>query len=152
MKSDAEFVRAYLRSVSPVFRVACYLNKLNYRPRILPFEIRPESSQREAYADAGDIEVTKIIEVKRRELDFTCADDYPFETVIVDETYKVKRRELDSRLDGYMIVCRDESHACVVPIATRSQWTTEKLADSTHGGELRENYLVDKSLCAFVEL
>jgi hypothetical protein len=49
----------------------------------------------------------------------TCADDYPYETIFVDRTTKIE----DAPPDVYFNVNKAMTHAAVIGIDTREQWT-----------------------------
>lgn len=150
MKTDQQFLRALENSRACVNAVAQWLVDLGYDVAVKPSPVRPDASVRHEYADSGDLELRMRVEVKHRSVPFTDRDSYPFQTVIVDETYKVDR--LDRRsLYAYVIVNEARTHAAVIKADTISQWTIMSTYDSKEG-ESRRFYVCDVSLAQFYNM
>jgi hypothetical protein len=147
MKSDSDF----LASLSASRRdVNAFAEKMRSRgiTVVLPEEsTRPDASQRMLYADRGDMTVEMRVEHKVRGIDFTCREDYPYETVIVDEKYKVDLKA-GIPLAMYVIENRSRTHAAVVYGWTKNRWTTESIYDAKQRRGC-VNYVVHKSLVRF---
>jgi len=145
----SRFVERFKESAQYVNQVAYWLDSRGLRARVIPCALRPSHDQWKDYADTGDIEVTLLVEVKHRQLEFTCHDDYPYATVVVDEVYKLDAKR--SQLYAYVILNRAATHAVVVPRHTWQQW--QRMSRQDHiAGRVCEFYVVDKGLCNFVEL
>jgi hypothetical protein len=119
MRTHSQFLRDLGASYGPVFDVACWLKGLGYDPLITP----PQTRLRENYKqfDQGDIVISQRIEVKCRDLDFTCAEDYRFPTVFVD----VKENLADEYLRmvwAYVIVNKQQTHAALLRTSDRDKW------------------------------
>lgn len=147
MKSDENFLRDLAKSCSDVDHFAERLKDRGVDIVVLSAETRPDASQRRKYADKGDLAVTIRIEHKVRQLDFTTRSDFPYETVIVDEAYKVREKSLIP-LMMYVLENRSRTHAAVVYGWTQDKWGIEKIYDR-HQGRTCENYVVHKSLVRF---
>lgn len=115
------FVEALERSQYTVHRVASFLAHAGAEIAIKPLVVRPDASVRRHYADSGDLEITMRVEVKERQLDFTGKHDYPHETIIVDECYKIDRLPIVS-VWAWVIVNRHNSHAAFITSASRRHW------------------------------
>lgn len=150
MKSDAEFLHALQGSQAHVSAVAGWLATKNFDVLIRPTTVRPDFDSRNDYADCGDIELRQRVEVKQRDLDFTCVQDFPYPTVIVDEKFKVDRIP-KPHLWGYLIMNRALTHLCCIRSGTRPQWTVENKYDHKDG-QTREFYVCRKELCAFYRM
>jgi hypothetical protein len=75
------------------------------------------------FMDSGDLCVQAIIQVKRRKLHFTSAEDYPYPTVYLDEDYKVKR--VISKCLGWAVVNASMTHLAFIKSSSFHLWTTE---------------------------
>lgn len=150
MKTDAHFLSALSESSKYVSVVASWLQSKNCDVVIKPVSIRPSFESRNEFADSGDIEIRQRIEVKRRSVEFTCEDDYPYSTVIVDEKFKIDRIPR-GRLWGYVIVNKQLSHVCCVMPDTKKEWMVERMFDKSDGQE-RLFYVCPKHLCIFSQM
>lgn len=150
MKNDNDFVEALNASSKYVAAVASWMMSKNCDVMIRPTLIRPSFEARNEFADSGDIEIRQRIEVKHRDLDFTCASDYPFATVIVDEQFKIDRIP-KGRLWGYMVVNRNCTHVCCIRPDAKSKWILSTRFDKKDGQD-RKFYECPKELCVFVKI
>lgn len=94
----------------------------------------PSTELRHEYIDSGDIEIRQRVEVKHRSIGFTCAKDYPFPTIIVDEVHKVDRIP-KGQLWGYVIVNEAGTHVCCLRANTQGRWTIQRKHDKKQGAE-----------------
>jgi hypothetical protein len=147
MKNDEEFLRDLAKSRSDVDHFAERLKARGVDVVVLSAETRPDASMRRQYADRGDMTVTLRVEHKVRQLDFTNRTNFPYETVIVDEAYKVREKS-HIPLGMYVLENRNRTHAAVVYGWTQGQWEIETIYDR-HQGRTCENYVVHKSLVRF---
>jgi hypothetical protein len=150
MKSDEHFISALQGSSKFVSAVASWLAKYDCDVMIRPTLVRPSFELRNDYADAGDIEIRQRVEVKHRSIKFTSATDYPYETVIVDEKFKIDRISR-GRLWGYVIVNSECTHACIVKPETWGYWTVQSMYDRKDKQD-RDFYVCPKEHCRFCEI
>ena len=150
MKTDDQFVGALKKSESCVSAVATWMRKNNCDVMIHPTLIRPDFESRNKFADSGDIEIRQRVEVKQRGIDFTSAEDYPYQTVIVDEKFKIERIQ-GGTLWGYMVVNKSGTHVCCIKPDSKSEWTVESKYDRKDGQQ-RQFYVCPKRLCLFCKL
>ena len=147
-KSDAAFIEDWNKSHTYVWVVGQWLCGRGYDVSIKPSILRPEFTTRNKYIDDGDLEIRQRIEVKHRpSLAFTCARDYPYPTVFLDEAYKVDRRPPQS-LFAYIILNAECSACCVILNSTRQYWVKETIFDKAQGREC-ENYACPVGRCRF---
>lgn len=133
MIDDQEFLAQWNRSHGAVFDVAMWLRaEFGMNVRVTVPELRPDASVRHAYADSGDIECIKRIEVKHRTITFTGRADYPFPTVFVAEKYTLDRMDLRT-VEAFVILSADKAHAAIVSARTRKFWVAESRADGRDG-------------------
>lgn len=147
MKSDAEFLQSLSASRRDVEAFAEKMRRRGIAITVCEEVTRPDASQRMLYADSGDMTVEMRVEHKARGINFTCREDYPYETVIVDEKYKVESKN-GIPLAMYVIENRSRTHAAVVYGWTKNRWTTEKIYDVRQRRDC-VNYVVHKSLVRF---
>ena len=150
MKTDAEFLSALQDSQTAVDTVAAFLAAKGASVTVQPVKVRPTFEQRFDYQDNGDIHITQRIEVKQKQTDFTCLDDFPFPTIITDAVYKVDAIPWGN-LHSYVIVNRALTHAALVPAVTRKHWEPIRVWDSKER-EHRSYYVCPKHLATFFQL
>lgn len=114
-----------------------------------PEETRPTEEDRFEYSDSGDLMVMLRVEHKVRGFSFTCRDDFPYPTVIVDEVYKEdKKASEDGPLGMCIIESSDNACAAVVYGWTVPKWRVESKWDAAQGRQC-EFYTVAKTLVRF---
>lgn len=134
MKTHAQFCKDLDASRGAVLAVAAYL-QLKGRDVTLPaHRVAPNREERYAFQDNGDLMVAKPHQVKETSYEFTSNTDFPFDPIIVDEEYKVKR-QLNNPPAGYWIVNKDKSAALFIPWETKPKWTTFTSYDKKQGRE-----------------
>ena len=103
----------------------------------------PSREKRYSYSDKGDGLLHAWVEFKVRSIDFTCRDDYPFETFIIDEAYKIDRKP--HACPFYVISNKAETHCGVVYGWTRPHWKiTEQYDGTTHREAMFYTVAIDK--------
>lgn len=148
MKTEQNFLGDLSASRRAVNKFAAMLRRCGVHAWLPPEEVRPDASVRREYADDGDLMVELRVEHKvRTNLEFTCREDYPYPTVIVDEKYKEDAKQ-NRRPFVYVIENRHGTCAAVVHWSTRPFWTVETRNDPKQNREC-EFYVVDKSRVRF---
>jgi len=148
-KSDKQFLEQLEESHIYVRQVANWLMSKGYDVKINPASVRENYEDRWEHTDDGDLEVRLRIEVKHRKLDFNGPDDYPYDTVLLDECYKVDGRE--ASLYGYVILNKDASVAAVASKSTMNHWVRERKYVRDDGEE-RDSWACPVELCTFHQL
>jgi hypothetical protein len=148
VKDGSQFVADLNRSRSAVNKFAAMLRRLGVSAWMPPEEVRPSEETRHEYADDGDLMVQLRVEHKvRTNLAFTCREDYPYDTVIVDEKYKEDAKQ-NRRPFVYVIENKDGTCAAVVHWSTRPFWKVETRQDPIQKRAC-QFYTVDKSRVRF---
>jgi len=150
VKTDEEFISALKKSDESVKRVAEWLARLQCEVMIRPTVIRPETKDRFDYIDDGDIEIRQRVEVKNRSFSFTSANDYPFETVIIDSKRNIDRIPR-RQLWGHIILDEKLTHAAVVKTETRKHWDLLEV----YNNKDRSNcvmWVIPKEFCFFTAI
>ena len=97
--------------------------------KLLPADL---SLEQRTFCPTPDCAALVAIEIKERNLSFTCPEDFPYDTAIIDEVEGIKKTTahpfawvLVSRLTGrwVWVACTDRNES----------WTHEKLHDSERG-------------------
>jgi len=145
-KNDSSFVEDLQNSQQYVWQAAKWLSDSGYNVTIRPVEIRPDVSQMREYSDCGDLEIIQRIEVKHRTLDFTCKDDYPFDTVIVDVAHTYDKAR--PKPFAYIIFNKQATHCLIVENKSRKQWIKRTTLDKVKKRE-RTFYECPIELCSF---
>ena len=148
MKDSSSFLRDLSTSRMAVNEFAQRLREKGLQIWLPPESVRPDASVRRAFADDGDLMVQGRVEHKvRTNLHFTCRDDYPYATVIVDEVYK-EDAKADDRVLAYVIENAARTNAAVVYGWTRDKWQIERRHDPIQGREC-DFYTIDKAFVRF---
>ena len=134
MKTHAQFIQELQASQTYVNAVASWMAMNHCDVVIKPTLIAPSTEVRHEYIDSGDIEIRQRVEVKHISIGFTCAEDFPFSTIIVDEVHKVDRIPR-GQLWGYVIVNEAGTHVCCLRADTKGRWTIERRHDKKEGAE-----------------
>lgn len=147
MDSDEAFLRDKAISRRKENDWAVKIRERGFRVWLPPERIRPDSTVRADYSDDGDLMMQGRIEHKVRDLMFTCREDYPYPTIIVDEC-RIEDAKSSDPVIAYVIENRDGTCAAVVYGWTRSRWERISRWDQ-HRNRQRDFYVVDKSLVRF---
>lgn len=146
MKSDAAFLADLRQSREIVARRAQEFRALGLVAEVVDHEDRPDSAVRMQYGDSGDLVVAGRVEHKRRRLHFTGAHDYPYQTIFIDEQYKIDSK--DDVAMAYIIENMAGTCAAVVHGFTRRLWRLEKKWDAT-AKRFGTFYTIDKQHVRF---
>jgi hypothetical protein len=129
VKDNNGFLRDLSASRMAVNEFAARLRDKGWQIWLPPEFVRPDAAVRHDYSDQGDIMVQGRVEHKvRTNLHFTCREDYPYDTVIVDEAYKEDAKASDPVL-AYIIENSSRTHAAVVYGWKRHLWQIERRRD-----------------------
>jgi len=150
MKDDRQFLGDLAKSRQAVNEFAGLLRSHGVPAWLPPEQTRPDAATRRAYSDAGDVMVQIRLEHKwRHDLSFTCRDDYPYQTVFIDEVYNFDQKAVYGPPLGYVIENAERTHAAFVYYAiTRPHWRIESHFDSKQRRQC-DYYVVDKSRVRF---
>lgn len=148
MKSSEAFLRDLSTSRQRVNSFAAAHASRGVSIWLPPEVVRPEEAERFDFSDDGDLMVSLRVEHKVRGFDFTCRDDFPYATVIVDERYKEDRKASERPLGVLVVESADGQCAAVVYGWTRPHWTIERRFDAAQQREC-EFYAVEKNRVRF---
>lgn len=128
------FIKSLQESRLCAWIVSEYLLKKGFDVRIIPATTTPNEEERFDHVDTGDIEIRLRAEVKHwPNIDFTSIDTVPYDKIIVDETYKIKKYGA-ATLYGYFILNASKTACLFIPGRTRSSWIEEEAHDKVEGG------------------
>ena len=116
--NDPDFVKDLENSKKWVWIAAKILSKEGHNVTVKTTRVRPTIEEMNSYSDDGDLEINHRIEVKHRiDMNFTCMDEFPYPTVIVDVAHtwdcaKPKPYEyiILNATGSYYISIKSESH------------------------------------------
>lgn len=156
MSEEQRFRGAVSRSRDTVLHVAKHLQP--HGTVTLPqSKMRPTFADREGYGDEFDLQFDrgsldrdiKDIEVKERGLTFTCAGDFPYETVFVDRVTKADKANVT-----YVSLSHDLNYCLIVYPQSRERWTKSVRWDSVKHYQLEvyECPKVDAVFCKIEDL
>jgi hypothetical protein len=126
---------------------------------VRPSVMREDFNKRNGFGDDCDLFVCKRdprrfshrwwpVEVKGRGLDFTCADDYPYDTIFVDRSAKVDLFEPYA----YFILNSTLSCAALIKSSTKGKWIGPKTYPDRPKGYPVCVYECPKDVAEFVSL
>lgn len=134
MKTHAQFCKDLGTSRGAVLAVAAFLQVKGRDVTLPAHRVTPTWEDRYAFQDQGDLMVAKPHQVKETSYEFTSKNDFPFDQIIVDEEYKIKR-QLDNPPAGYWIVNKAKTAALFIPWEAKPRWTTFTSYDKKQGRE-----------------
>ena len=148
-KLDPTFESDLEKSKVAVRAVKDWLSRCGFQVTERPVIVRPTAAERFEYADDGDLDLLHRVEVKHRDkIDFTCAQDFPFSTVIVDVCHSYDKAR--PKPFAYVIANKPLSHAMVIYVReTRKEWEKKEIWSRNR---LRWHYLCPIELARFVNL
>ena len=152
------FLAAIPGSWKAVWVVGMYLHARGDRKILIgALKLRPQGEDVAEYGDSHDLEVQMDegetqwwrVEIKGRELAFTCCDDYPYDTIFVDRVEKADATEPY----GYFIVNRALTHAAIIKTSTKEHWIKKTVKDTKKTREYPVFlYECPKGLAKFVQM
>lgn len=149
-QNDATFIDDLKESQQYVWRAAQWLSTLGYNVTVRPVQIRPHVGQMSEYADSGDLEIIQRVEVKRRpSLRFTCREDYPYPTAIVDVAHTWDNAR--PKPYAYIVFNGDASACLVIKGATSRHWVKTVKHDRAKSRE-RTFYECPVEYCQFYQM
>ena len=98
IENDELFKKELLSGYGWQQYVADYLKSLNFDVHVPELKIKKSIAEISKFQDEPDIEwCGKIFEVKSRKISFTCPEDFPYNTILVDTVagWEVKKRKPD---------------------------------------------------------
>lgn len=124
MKDPKRFVDDFYASHSVVEQVAEFWRGRGLTVTVPEQYLGPREEWYK-YMDGGDLKIPNrerdIIQVKGRgNIRFTGAHDYPYDTVFIDEHYKIIKHF--DKLESYCIVSKDRRKLCVISWETHPEW------------------------------
>ncbi len=130
--TDAAFLNRLRESQQFTTLAAHILSGMGYPVTIRPVFERPDVMKRAEYADNGDLEIIQTVEVKhRQELDFTCREDYPYPTIIVDMASSYDKKRPKPLM--YIIFNSQATHYALVMCRTVRQWRRVRRRSGLNG-------------------
>lgn len=150
---DIRFKAAVANSRLEVYSVALHLKRRGFRTEIPPQRIRENFDDRAGYGDDADLFVFSRsgkrlgIEVKGRALNFTSAEDFPYQTLFVDRVEKADK----SSVFYYVSVNSAKTAMAVIRASTKDKWVQRDKFDNIKGYPLRV-YECPKEFAKFVQL
>lgn len=150
-QDDPTFIADLRASKQAVSVAAEWLASLGYPVIVRPTFERPSAEQMREFADNGDLEIVQRVEVKRRiSMTFSCKEDFPYETVIVDACHCFDRAH--PKPYAYIILNRDMNAGLVIDVRhTLKEWRRVTKRDR-HKNRDREFYECPVSAASFVSL
>lgn len=153
MRDNELFFSRLVASHRAVFKVAEWFHcQWNMSIGVKPKKITPTYEQRKDYLDDGDFlykrpnkEKWEIAEVKHKQMEWTDADSFPYETVFVSNVHSVERGH-EPHL--WVLVNKSITHAIIIPKSTKKFWIKETVYNA-NWGTYEEKYLCAKHLTQF---
>ncbi|WP_286995269.1 hypothetical protein [Acinetobacter sp.] len=148
--SNLKKFQSHLReSRGPVWRVAEALFEQGFSPTVKYSQVMEEGDPWRLYADDGDISLDIKIEVKhRKKIGWTCANDFPYDTLLV--CAKASYSRAFPKPYAYIHLDDDMSHAAIIYNGTFPEWEEIRMPDERYGDNyIQTAYQIDKKYVAF---
>jgi hypothetical protein len=160
LKTDEEFISNLKKSVKPVTLIAEYLKSKGFKVEVPEQIIGATFKDRQKLRDKGDILLFEAngqvynpplrVEVKGLSKHFTSMEDFPYDTIIIDEEYKVKKGKIET-LYKYYIVSDDFKTIASIDASTFPQWFILEKFDRKERDKCKF-YVCDKKYWTFIPL
>lgn len=137
-------------SYQTVYSVAHWLTGKGYSVTMPKRAVAASAKDASTYVDEGDLFLHLRLEVKRRKLDFTCKEDFPFPDIMVCSRNSYDRA--DPKPFTYYMVNKAGSHAAIVRSSTSKNWTIQTTKDGRRVNYQQEIYYCPVELLEFVKL
>jgi hypothetical protein len=124
------FLKRLEKSKGGVWRVARWLSDQGLGVKINALGKSPKVSDRYAYADAGDLEISQRVEVKQLTIDFTCRGDWQFPILLVCS--KSSWDAASPKPFAYVHLNAQGTHASIVKGDTFERWGTIEKQQAGH--------------------
>jgi hypothetical protein len=137
-------------SQSTVWMAAQWLVSRGFNVKVNASGKTPDHENWKKYADNGDLEVSQRVEVKRSGYDFTCAQDYPFENMIV-----CAKHSYDNAIPKpyvYLIFNKAGTHVARIYSRQRHEWFEQEKEDGRFKGYKQVFYFINRNKVNFVPL
>lgn len=125
---DPGFPEDLRASNESVWAAARILQEKGHMVAIPPQVCRDKSENMAEFGDSGDLMLIQRVEVKHRQLEFTCAEDFPYSTIIVDVAHAWDRA--DPKPVFYMIFNASKTHLAIVRKESSAHWERVTKHDS----------------------
>jgi hypothetical protein len=153
MEYSGEFVHDFIISHHAVFKIAEWFHcQWNMGIGMKSKKLSPTYEERHMYSDDGDFlfkrpgkDKWEIAEVKHKNMHWTDADSFPYDTVFVSNVHSVERGH-EPHL--WVLVNKSLTHAIIIPKSTKRFWIKETVYNRNSGKE-EEKYLCAKHLTQF---
>jgi hypothetical protein len=151
IEQHAQFRQRLHGSYRAVFVYAIHLHLNEHTVTILPTRSADTAEESQQFRDNGDLIVDGKYrhEVKGRNLDFTCAEDFRFDSVLVSNCKAVDRA--GNEVVAYVSLNAAFTHFASIPRSTKEHWRIVwLLAGNT--GNYERNYACPKQYVTFGKL
>jgi len=142
--NTVKFQQHLAQSGEAVWTVARWLHGTGWYVIVCPVSVTPNYDERMKHADAGDLYVKREragkaerVEVKRRGVHFTCAEDFPYDDFFVCACHAWDNAT--PKPSVFVILNADMTHAGIVEACTHRHWTATMRFDSRYQ-EYRQNF------------
>lgn len=150
MDNWSHFKSELAQSHETVYSVAHWLTGKGYSVTLPPRSVADKAGDWKDHADSGDLQLHLRLEVKRRQIDFTCAADFPYDDIMVVEKKAYDRA--NPKPFTYYLMNRAGTHAAVVRTATADRWKLRRVKDRRRTNYEQDVYHCPKELVSFQKL
>jgi hypothetical protein len=126
--SQLKFAKVLMASDPAVRKVGRYFDEIGYQVIIHELKLAPSFKERKQYSDGGrDLEISingetwEVVNAKWRDLQFTCADDFPFDTCFLGKDINT------ANVDFFALVNKPMTHFALISKNTKPYWIQTKV-------------------------
>lgn len=121
--TDPKFPEDLTESNEHAWQVARWFQSQGIPVAVQPIRLRPTPEERGEYGDNGDLLIVQRVEVKQRRFDWTCRDDFPYPTIIVDVCHTWDR----AFPKPYLYVITNQSVTRAILVEGRTSWAWKRV-------------------------
>jgi hypothetical protein len=136
MTNFEHFKQELAKSHQTVYAVAHWLTGRGYAVTLPPHSVAERPEDWEQHADSGDLHLHLRLEVKRRQIDFTCQKDFPFPDIMVSA--KAVYDRADPKPSTHYMVNKAGTHMAVIRQTSSQYWEVRTVRDKR--GHSKEVY------------
>lgn len=144
------FIDRLKKSERARWYVAQWLSSWGYPVTLPPNRCAPSAKEWKEYVDQGDIQVGFVVEAKQRpRIHFTCAQDFPFDSIIVCGRNAFDRA--DPKPFFHVILNDTMTHAGIVYSNSAEKWWVKRLK-CAETGLIQDFYLAPLDSVEFIPM
>jgi hypothetical protein len=140
------------KSKDGVYKAAQWLNSKGFTVAVPPVvAVQCSYEERMKYVDGGDLFVQQRVEVKVRNIDFTCKEDFPYKKgMLVCAQHSFDNAK--PKPYAYIYLNKQMTHIALIMSSTSKQWIVKSVKDSRYRDFVQPTYECPLELVSFYKI